>query len=259
MDLFQFDPATVFSFFLTFFRISLIVFLLPFFGGESVPATVKGALCMVLSLALWPHLAFSGSYFPTHPLQVLVMLVGELIMGLMLGLVVQFVFAAVQTGGQLIGFQMGFTMVSVVDPLSGVSEAVTAHFLYMVALLVFLSLNGHCFLLQGLAASFKVVPPGGLLITPALTEHMLSLSTQVFVLAVKISAPVLAVLFLMELALALVSKAAPQMNILMIGFPLRIGVGFLFIGMIFTLIATYMNNFIAGLGSEFTGLLSLAR
>jgi flagellar biosynthetic protein FliR len=258
MDIFNWDVAHVFSFLLTFLRISLVLFMMPFFGGESLPHSVKAAFCLVVSLALWPHMSFPGVQMPAHPLQIVLMLVGELILGLVLSLAVHFVFAAVQTGGQIIGFQMGFVMVSVVDPLTGISEAVTAHFLYMVSLLVFLSLDGHLFLFQALGKSFALVPPGGLLITKALCDNVLGLSTKMFVLAVKIAAPVMAVMFLVELALALISRAAPQMHILMIGFPLRIGVGFFFLGLIFSLIATYMGNFIADLGGLFYNIAASA-
>lgn len=129
MNLFTFDPGAVLSFFLTLFRISVVLFLLPFFGGQSIPNTVKGALVIVLSLAVWPRLSFPPDLFPMDPWELPVMLLGEAALGLTMGLMVRFLFAAVQTGGQLIGFQMGFAMVSVLDPDTGVSEAVSAHFL----------------------------------------------------------------------------------------------------------------------------------
>ena len=210
MDIFNWDVHHVFSFLLTFLRISLVMFLMPFFGGESLPKSIKAAFCLVFSLALWPHLSFDGAQLPSHPLQIVLMLLGELVLGLVLSLVVHFVFAAIQTGGQIIGFQMGFVMVSVVDPLTGISEAVTAHFLYMVSLLVFLSLNGHLFLFQALGKSFALVPPGGLLITQALANNIMGLSAQMFILAVKIAAPIMAVMFLVELALALISRPRPR-------------------------------------------------
>ncbi|MCC8193761.1 MAG: flagellar biosynthetic protein FliR, partial [Deltaproteobacteria bacterium] len=74
------------SFLLTLIRISLLVFLLPFYGGENIPVTVKAALCIVFSLAVWPHLSFAASYLPAHPLGLILMIFGELLVGLMLGL-----------------------------------------------------------------------------------------------------------------------------------------------------------------------------
>jgi flagellar biosynthesis protein FliR len=255
MDLFAFDPNVIFSFFLTLFRISLLVFLLPFFGGENAPVPVKAALCMVLALGLWPHLSFAADSFPAHPFTIALMILGELLLGLVLGLVVRILFAAIQTGGQLVGFQMGFAMVNVVDPSTGVSQAVTAHFLYMTSLLTFLSLNGHLYLLHALTGSFTLVPPGGLLITPALSDQLLRFSSQIFVLAIKIASPVMIALFLVDLSLALVAKAAPQMNVIFVGFPLKIAVGFLFLGTMFTIMALYVQDFIIQLGPMFDGIM----
>jgi flagellar biosynthesis protein FliR len=259
MDLFSFDPRIYLSFFLTLFRISLIVFMLPFFGGENIPLPAKAALCLVLALGLWPHLAFSADYFPAHPFMIALMILGELILGLALGLIVRVLFAAIQTGGQLVGFQMGFAMVNVVDPSSGVSMAVTAHFLYMTSLLIFLSLNGHLHLLHALAHSFSLVPPGGLLLTPNLSEQMIRFSSQIFILAIKIATPVMVALFLIDLALALVAKAAPQMNVIFVGFPLKIAVGFLFLGTMFTIMGLYVQDFILMLGSMFQGVMLSGR
>ncbi len=258
MEFFTFNPATFTSFLLTLFRVSLVLFLMPFFGGTGIPKTVKAALCIVLSLAIYPRLSFPGALFPGHPLNLAIMLLGELVLGMVLGLVVHFVFAAIRTGGQLVGFQMGFAMVNVVDPDTGASEAVTAHFLYMIALLTFLTLDGHLYLLRALTLSFNIVPPGGLLISSGLTENVLEMSGVLFTLAVRIAAPVMAALFLVDLALALVGRAAPQMNILMLGFPVKISVGFFFLGLIFNMLALYMKDFIVRMDGLFGLLLSLA-
>ncbi len=251
MDLFNLDPQNILSFFLTFFRISIVLFLLPFFGGQGLPRTVKAALCLILTLGLWPSLSFDPSLFPGHPLGILLMILGELLLGLSIGLIVNFLFAAVQTGGQLIGFQMGFAIVNVVDPITGVSEAVTAHFMYMISLLIFLSLNGHLYLLSGMAQSFEIVPPGGFLVTPVLMDKMISFSAMIFLLAVKIAAPVTATVILVDIALALVARATPQMNVLFVGMPVRIIVGFVFLAMLFKLMTVYITDYVTDLDSMF--------
>ncbi|THB71226.1 MAG: flagellar biosynthetic protein FliR [Desulfovibrio sp.] len=259
MDPFAFDPATVLSLILTFIRVSILLFLLPFYGGDTIPGPVKAALCLVMTLAVWPQLSFPGELMPGHPLLLLFMVAGELVMGLVMGLMVRFIFAAVQTGGQIIGFQMGFAMVNIVDPVTGVSEAVTAHFLYMVTLLTFMVLNGHLMLLHALAQSFHVIEPGGLLLNSTLAGTVIDFSNIMFTLAAKVAAPVMAALFLVDLALALVGRAAPQMNLMMLGFPLKISVGFLFIGMLFSLLSMYVKDFISGFEPMFFELLSMGR
>ena len=183
------------------------------------------------------------------------MLLGELILGLVLGLLVRFLFAAIQTGGQLAGFQMGFSMINVMDPISGTSESVTAHFLYMTSLLTFLCLNGHLYLLKGLAQSFELVPPGSLFISPQLVQNIITFSGQIFILAIKIAAPIITAIFLVDLALALISRAAPQMNVLFVGFPIKICVGFLFLGLLFEIMNMEIANFIRNISIYFDSIL----
>ncbi|NLW81473.1 MAG: flagellar biosynthetic protein FliR [Desulfovibrionales bacterium] len=256
MDLFTLDPNVILTFLSALMRVSLILFLMPFFGGQNLPAPVKAALTLTLTLALWPRIPHMGLQMPGHPFALAVMLGAELLIGLILGLVVRFLFAAIQTGGQLIGFQMGFTMVNAVDPESGISEAITAHFLYMVSLLTFLSFNGHLYLLSGLIQSFELLPPGAILLSPRLASQIFALSGQIFVLAIQIGAPVIASILLVDLALALVSRASPQMNVLIIGFPVKISVGFLFLGIIFEIISLHMEGFVSRLPLLFSQLIS---
>ncbi|EGY25492.1 flagellar biosynthetic protein FliR [Desulfovibrio sp. A2] len=258
MDLFALDAASMLSLLLTFMRVSLVLFLLPFFGGEAAPMQVKAALCLVFTLALWPHVSLPGGQMPAHPFSLVVLLAGELVLGLMLGMTVHFLFAGIQTGGQLLATQMGFTMITLADPLTGANVSITSHLLYMVAMLTFLVLDGHLYMLRAFVRTFELVPPGGLLLGAPLVKEMLALSGSMFVLAVKIAAPVLVSLFLVELALALMARAAPQMNLLMIGFPLKIAVGFFFIGMLFTIMADKIREFIIGMDPMMLHLLRAA-
>ncbi|NDV20600.1 flagellar biosynthetic protein FliR [Pseudodesulfovibrio sp. JC047] len=243
MAIFGFNPSDMLSLLLTFFRLSVVLFLLPFFGGNSIPKTIKAALVIVLTLAVWPQLSFPGSLMPTG-WNIVIMFIGELILGLVLGLIVNFLFAAVQLGGQIIGFQMGFAMVNVVDPITGTSNAVSAHFLYMCTMLTFLVLNGHLYLLQAVGMSFEHIPPGGLLLNAHLANSIFEFSNLMFTLAIKIAAPVMASLFLVDLSLALISRVAPQMHVLILGFPIKITVGFFFLGFIFTLMSAYVGDFL---------------
>lgn len=256
MDIFSFQPEVVFSFLLTLFRISLILFILPFFGGMGIPMSVKASLCLVMSLALWPHLSFPGVIMPSHPFDIVLMLAGEVVIGLTLSLIVKILFAAVQMGGQILGFQMGFAMINVVDPLTGTNVVITSHFMYMVTLLVFLSLNGHLYLLSGLADSFRLIPPGSVFLNPVVGERMLDFASQIFVLAVKIAAPVTAAIFLVDLALALIGRASPQMHVLVLGFPLKIAVGFFFLAILFSTISQFVEGFISRISPTFYNILN---
>lgn len=257
MDFFAFNPSDMLSYMLTLFRISIVLFLLPFFGGESIPKTVKAALVLVMSAALWPQLSFPGEMFPGTGTGIFLMILGEVILGLILGLLVNFLFGAVQFGGQIIGFQMGFAMVNVVDPITGTSNAVTAHFLYMCTMLTFLVLNGHLALINAVGMSFEYIPPGGLLLNPEIASHIFNFSNLMFTLAIKIAAPVMAALFLVDLALALIARAAPQMHVLVLGFPIKISVGFFFLGFLFSIMSVYVGDYLQQLSLVYEGVMRI--
>jgi flagellar biosynthetic protein FliR len=186
---------------------------------------------------------------------IVIMFLGELILGLILGMLVNFLFAAVQLGGQIIGFQMGFAMVNVVDPITGTSNAVSAHFLYMCTMLTFLVLNGHLYLLKAVGMSFDYIPPGTLLLQPELADDIFHFSNMMFTLAIRIAAPVMAALFLVDLALALISRAAPQIHVLVLGFPIKITVGFFFLAFIFSIMAQYVGDYLSGLNSMYENVM----
>ena len=247
MDLFHFNPATLFSFLLTFMRISVVVFMLPFYGTSLIPTTIKGALCMALALALWPKLSFAGTAMPSNPWTLGIMFLGEVIIGLLLDILVRLLFSAAQSAGAIMGFSMGFSLMNSIDPTTGAQESGLGHLMSQVTTMLFLCLNGHLVLLSCMAQSFDLVAPGALLINPALGEHLIVFTSQMFIMALKISAPILASIFLVDLALALIARAAPQMNVLFIGFPLKISVGFLFMTLVFSALALTIGQFLGEL------------
>ncbi|MCL1915759.1 MAG: flagellar biosynthetic protein FliR [Desulfovibrionaceae bacterium] len=247
MDIFSFDPANFLSFVLSFMRISLVLFLLPFFGGENIPTQVKASICLVLTIAIWPHTAVQGVIFPADSVNLLLLLLGELTLGLGMGLMAQFIFAGAQLGGQVIGFQMGFSMITMMDPASNQQLVITSFLLQTVALSLFLLLDGHLLLIQALVSSFTLIEPGSLLIKEHTLQDMIRLSASMFVLALKIAGPILACLFMVELALALMARVAPQMHLMVLGFPIKIGVGFFFFSIMFSLLHLNVREFVGGL------------
>ncbi|WP_291327234.1 flagellar biosynthetic protein FliR [Desulfovibrio sp. UCD-KL4C] len=258
MNIFNFSPNDLMSFYLTFFRVSIVLFMLPFFGSNSIPNMLKAALAIVLTIAIWPAVSFDGSLMPSNPYNIALMILGELVLGLTLGIIINVVFSAIQTGGNFIGVHMGLSMVNVLDPMTGVNEAVTAHFLYMCSILVFLALNGHLYLISGLVDSFKYIPPGQIFINETLVTQIMTISTELFVLAVKVASPIIASIFVVDLALALISKMSPQMNVLMLGFPLKIMVGFYFLSMVFTILAIFIGDFVHTLPAYMLNIIKAA-
>lgn len=255
MNLYNFDPSTFFSIFLTMMRVSIVMFMLPIFSTNNIPISVKAAITIVFTLGVWPHLALSGAHMPAHPFDFALILLGELVIGLVLGMAINFLFMGIQSGGELLGFQMGFTMINFADPLTGNNTGIAAFFLWMASLLTFLSLDGHLYMIKGFAASFSILPPGSLYIGENILWEILSLSAQVFVLALKIAAPVMVALFMVEAALGLVARTSPQIHIMEFGFPIKIGVGFFFLGLLLVIMANQIGVFIEGMDAMMANLM----
>lgn len=255
MNIFSYDPATVLSLILTIMRVSIVMFMLPIFSTNNIPISVKAAISVIFTLGVWPHISVSGAIMPQHPFEVVLMMLGEVVLGLVLSMAVNFLFMGIQSGGELLGFQMGFTMINFADPLTGNQTGATAFFIWMVSALTFLVLDGHLYMIQGFVASFRIVPPGGLVVGDVVLDQVIRLSAEVFVLALKIAAPVMVALFLVEVALGMMARTSPQIHIMEFGFPIKISVGFFFIGLIFQIMAQHIGSFISGMDGLFTNIL----
>ena len=255
MDAFSYNPASVLSLLLTMMRVSIVMFMLPVFSTNNIPTQVKAAITIVFCLGVWPHLALSGTAMPAHPFDVAIMMLGEAVLGLVLGMAVNFLFMGIQAGGELLGFQMGFTMINIADPLTGNQTGATAFFLWMVSLLVFLSLDGHLYMIKGFVASFDLVPPGQLFVGPMVLRQVMYLASQMFVLALQIAAPVMVALFLVEVSLGLMARTSPQIPIMEFGFPIKIAVGFFFLGLLMVIMSDRIASFVQGLDGLFSNLL----
>ncbi len=211
-------------------RIGLALFLLPFFSGHQVPNLIKAGASFSLSLLLYPTLREVVQPIPTEMVSLMLVVLAELIIGMILSLTCVLILGAFQHAGEVISFQMGLGFAQVADPQSGSQVTLLSRWFNLLGLLLFLSLNGHHHLLRAIVESFHTIPLGGGVLTPLNYGRMIALSGEIFVIAVKLAAPVMAVLLLLQLGLGLMGKFAPQMNILMTSFPLSILLGLLILG-----------------------------
>ena len=153
------------------------------------------------------------------------MMVREIAMGVVVGFAVLLVFIGVQFAGQLAGLQMGFGIVNVIDPHSSEQVSIIGQFLNLLALLGLLTLNGHHLILSGLVNSFDAVPLGEAVFKEPIIHKIIALSGTVFIIAVKISAPILVALFMVSVAMGILARTVPQMNVFIVGFPVQLAVG----------------------------------
>ena len=155
-------------------------------------------------------------------------------------------FRSVQLAGQVIGFQMGFAMINVVDPQSGANVSIMDQIGYWVCVVVFLIINGHHIIISAMINSFELVPIGVFVMQKMLMLKLLDLSGVLFVVAIKIGAPVIAALFFVSVGFGLVSKFAPQMNVMIVAFPLKIVVGLFLFGLTLEVIVIVTREYVEG-------------
>ncbi len=216
-------------FFSILLRVGVILFMLPIFSASGLPNNIKVLTVVSISLMLVPLVRQSVQPLPFDPCSMLVIIAGEVIFGIIFSLSMLIVVAAFQFAGELVSFQMGFGFSQVADPQTGVEDTVLSVWAQLFALMIFFSLNGHHIVLRLIVESFRTVPIGGFTLNPALFGKIATLSGMLFVLAVKLAAPLIAVLILTQLGLGLIAKFAPQINILATSFPLTIALGVLFL------------------------------
>ena len=222
-------PETfVTTFLLVLARLGGLVTAAPVLGHGLVPVRVKAGLAAVLAAALTPVVA--PAVEPASVWSLAGMLAVEAASGVAIGMVAQFVLAGVQLGGQLAGIQMGFGIVNLIDPQSHAQVSVIAQWEQLLALLVFLVLDVHHLLLRALLGSFQVAPPGAVMMTGASLRGVVAMASDLFVVGIRVSAPVLVALLLTNGALGVLARTVPQLNVFVIGFPLNVGVGLIVLG-----------------------------
>ena len=154
------------------------------------------------------------------------LVMGEVAFGMMLGLVASFIFAGLQLAGQIVSFQLGFSIVNLIDPQSEVETSVFSFLYYYLGILLFLLINGHHWFFLAVSDSFNYLPVQGVTLHAPVIHDLIRLSSQMFVSGLQIAAPVLAVTVITDIVLGILGRAAPQIHILIVGLPLKSLVGF---------------------------------
>ena len=241
-------------FLLVFFRVGGILIFAPPFNYKTIPVQLKIALILIISIIIFPVVSGTFTEAANSSLRlpkdvtsnillekdtgsslllrdslnifgIAVSILRELAIGMVLGFASQMVFAGAKLAGEIISVQMGFGMANVFDPQSGQQNTVIAELNNLVALMIFLSLNGHHWFLSATTQSFSSIPLSGFKYSETLAQQIFSLFGDMFVISLKISAPVLTVLLISSVILGIISRVVPQFNILMMSFPIKITVG----------------------------------
>jgi len=208
-------------------RLGMLMSFAPFFGNKAIPARVKAGMTIALTVLVYPLCAPKIS--AGSPVRFAQMIFGEAVVGLGLALCVQFVFEGVQIAGQLLGFQVGFSLVNVIDPNTNVDTPVLSTLHQTVIFLVFFRLGVDHWLVRALVKSFEYVPPGSVAVSSGAMQHLVVLAGTIFGMGAEIAAPVLAAILLIDLVLGLIARVAPQVPVLFLGMSIKslVGIGVL--------------------------------
>lgn len=232
---------------LIFLRISLLMMLLPVLGHKMVPATVKAGFVGLLTLLLYPVVSKHVPVIEADVVRFSFLAIQEMILAAALGLLAQLVFTAAQFAGQMMSMQMGMAMANIFDPATSSQSAIIAQFVGILAILMWLASGAHHMFILTLIDSFSILPPGS-----SWSFHgwaaITDAAAAMFVLSIKLMAPVLLLLFFVYVALGLIARAVPQIQVFFVSFPLSVGLGLLILGLSLPAFMSLMHDGFVNLG-----------
>ncbi|HON99414.1 MAG TPA: flagellar biosynthetic protein FliR [Syntrophales bacterium] len=253
-------PEQVSAFILIFLRVTTILVMIPVFGDRAVPARVKGGLGILVTLILYPLIRIEVPDLFTADLFFLATAMSqEVLIGILIGFACRCLFMAIQAAGELTGLQIGLSMANIFDPLTSVQITIVSEFLYLMGALVFLMVDGHHIFLAALRDSYQYLPPFTLSLKGSLMTMLLRLTADVFRIALQLSAPVLAVAVLINVSLGVIARTVPQINVFIVGFPLQIAVGLIFLGLGIPLFVRLTGQLFLGLQKELRVLFQIVQ
>lgn len=226
-------------FLLIFMRISAFFVIMPIFSYRTLPASYR--------IGFAAFLAFLVQYtVQVEPIEInalyFFLIIKEALVGLFIGFLAYMMLSAIQIAGGFIDFQMGFAIANVIDPQTGAQSPIIGQYLYMFSILFLLSINGHHMIIRGIMSSYQLIPIEQLMLSFSnenLALFVIKAFSFMFLIAFQMAVPIVASIFLVDVALGILARTVPQLNVFVVGFPIKIGVSFilLFIAMGFMFIA----------------------
>lgn len=215
------------NFFMVLGRLSGLFLIAPIFANRQLPGRLKILILILLAAAMSSFVPINLAVSLNNPVIFIAAFAAEVFIGFAIGFVAYVFFAAVQLAGQLMDTQMGFGIVNVMDPLSGLQIPLMGNFNYLMALMIYLGMDGHHYLLQAVAQSYQVIPVLGANFSRGFIDIIVSVTAYMVVIAVKIAAPIVMAVLITDISMGYISRTVPQMNVFMVGLPLKILVGML--------------------------------
>ena len=228
-------------FILMFIRVSALILASPVFGHKAMPNLVKVCLCIVLTYVMFAGNALAPQPHYDNLLGFAVLCIKELLFGMALGFVMRMFFSLVQTSGHYIDMQMGFGMVNALDVQGQTSVPITANLLSIVLLVSFFGVNGHLKLIYILNSTFAQIPVGTVSLNPLIGTTALEMFVFTFLLAVHVALPLIMSGLLGELALGFITRAVPQINVFVVGIPIKVVLGFLILLLVLPIYVSFTD------------------
>ena len=229
-------------FLLVLVRTSGIFLISPFFSSQNVPNTMKAGFSFILSILLTLTLDVNPNLVGTT---FVALLIKELMVGLIIGFISYAFFSTFYVMGQIVDMKIGFGMVNVMDPQHKVQVPIMGNFYYILAFLLLLAIDGHHIIINALIDSYKFIPIGKFTLKQDTAFFLINILSKSFITGFKLSAPIVAMIFLTDLLLGILARTIPQMNVFVVGMPLKILIGLILISVslpIFYSIATGVFN-----------------
>jgi flagellar biosynthetic protein FliR len=247
------------GFFLGFARISGLFITAPVFQVKAIPPTVRIFFAIVFAIVLAPFVRFDRDLLQLNMWMAGFLMLQELLVGMIIGFVVNMTFYALHIAGHFIDVAMGFSMVNVLDPATGQNVPVLGQFSNILAILIFLAINGHHTMIMVLVKSFELIKPGLFFLKKAAAGVFIQAFSRMFLFGFQISIPVLGTIFLTDIALGIIAKLIPQINVFVVGFGVKILVGILILVLFVPVYVILLENTFAGTGDTFKMLRLMMR
>ena len=223
IDLFGLTPAKFETLLLVFVRVSIILVMIPVFSANQIPRLVRVGFAILVTIVIYPTVPLMTPFKDLYGLGGAVL--AQLVIGTIFGYVSYLIFMGIQLAGEVLDIQVGFAIVNVINPFTQQNVSVLGEFVLVLATLLFLISDGHHLLLEGIGGSFNLLPLPWIGLSPQLFTSVIAFTSAAFLILFKIATPISLSLFVANVALGLMARVAPQMNVFIIGFPLQIGIG----------------------------------
>lgn len=209
-------------FLLVFVRMTGLFVIAPVFGRRNIPTYFKIGFSLFLAIIMMNTIKTQNISQYDNIYSYGFLIIKEFLVGIVIGYVSYLFFTSIYLAGQFIDMQIGFGMVSVLDPVSNIQIPVTANFYSIISTLIFLMINGHHSLINALFESFNILPLGSAVFDTRLLNDLTSMFGNMFVVGFKISAPIIASILIADVLMGVIAKTMPQMNFFVVGMPLKI-------------------------------------